>query len=313
MGRWYAVQVTRAILRLLASLFVAAAMAAAQDNSLVPADIQANVDRIRGEMRVPEASSAAQPAAHASQPVQIVTPEEQEADDEDSAILLRTMRTVNVDDLALSAAQQDAAEQDVKDMLGAAERMADRIDRRATRVSQLVAQGAVSQDAIARVNEEAERRHNTLDLVTERAAMLTEVIEMARADMPGPGGARRLGSGAMRYDGTGRLIRPAEMATLSAAFQKKFSHPLPVSAWGESAAHAMMGFDHRGRIDVAVYPDGPEGRWVRAWLERLRIPYYAFRTALPGRSTGAHIHIGPGSSRIQALSRGRSRRHPAAD
>ena len=143
--------------------------------------------------------------------------------------------------------------------------------------------------------------------------MLTEVIEMARADMPGPGGARRLGSGAMRYDGTGRLIRPAEMATLSAAFQKKFSHPLPVSAWGESAAHAMMGFDHRGRIDVAVYPDGPEGRWVRAWLERLRIPYYAFRTALPGRSTGAHIHIGPGSSRIQALSRGRSRRHPAAD
>ena len=288
-------------------------MAAAQDNSLVPADIQANVDRIRGEMRVPEAPSAAQPAAHASQPVQIVTPEEQEADDEDSAILLRTMRTVNVDDLALSAAQQDAAEQDVKDMLGAAERMADRIDRRATRVSQLVAQGAVSQDAVAQVNEEAERRHNTLDLVTERAAMLTEVIEMARADMPGPGGARRLGSGAMRYDGTGRLIRPAEMATLSAAFQKKFSHPLPVSAWGESAAHAMMGFDHRGRIDVAVYPDGPEGRWVRAWLERLRIPYYAFRTALPGRSTGAHIHIGPGSSRIQALSRGRSRRHPAAD
>lgn len=278
----------------------------------MPADIQANVDRIRGEMRVPETQPAAQPAPQA-QPVQIATPEEQEADDEDNAILLRTMRTVNVDDLAISAAQQDAAEQDVKDMLGAAERMADRIDQRATRVNEMVAQGVVSQDVAAQVREEADRRHNTLELVTERAAMLTEVIEMARADMVGPGGARRLGSGAMRYDGSGRLIRPTEMATLSAAFQKKFSHPLPVSAWGESAAHAMMGFDHRGRIDVAVYPDGPEGRWIRAWLERLRVPYYAFRTALPGRSTGAHIHIGPGSTRTQALSRRGARRRPAAD
>ena len=297
----------------LAILLAAAAMAAAQDGSLVPADIQANVDRIRGEMRVSEAPSTAPPAAQAAQPAQIVTPEEQQADDEDNAILLRTMRTVNVDDLAISAAQRDSAEQDVRDMLGAAERMADRTDRRATRVNDLVAQGVVSQDVAAQVREEADRRHNTLDLVTERAAMLTEVIEMARADEIGPGGVRRLGSGAMRYDGSGRLIRPAEMATLSAAFQKKFSHPLPVSAWGESAAHAMMGFDHRGRIDVAVYPDGPEGRWIRAWLERLRIPYYAFRTALPGRSTGAHIHIGPGSTRVQALSRGRVRRRPTAD
>ena len=304
---------TRAILRLLATTAVAAAITAAQDNSLIPPDIQANADRIRGEMRLPEAPPAAQPAAKPAQPIQVVTPEEQQADDEDNAILLRTMRTVNVDDLVISAAQQDAAEQDVKDMLGAAERMADRIDQRIARVNDLVAQGAVSQDAATQMREEAGRRHNTLELVTERAAMLSEVIEMARLDEAGPGGARRLASGAMRYDGSGRLIRPAEMATLSADFQKKFSHPLPVSAWGESAAHEMMGFDHRGRIDVAVYPDGPEGRWIRAWLERLRIPYYAFRTALPGRSTGAHIHIGPGSSRIQALSRGRARRRPAAD
>ena len=304
---------TRSILRLVVSLSLAAAIAAAQDNSLVPPDIQANVDRIRGELRVSDPQPSA-PAAQPAQTVQIVTPEELEADADDDAILLRTMRTVNVDDLVLSAAQRDAAEQDVKDMLGAAERMADRIDRREARVKDLATQGVVSGDALITVQEEATRRHETLDLVTERAAMLTEVIEMARMDELGPGGGeRRLGSGAIRYDGAGRLIRPAEMATLSAAFQKRFSRPLPVSAWGESSVHEMMGFDHRGRIDVAVYPDGPEGRWIRAWLERLRIPYYAFLTALPGRSTGAHIHIGPGSTRIQALSRGRTRRRPAAD
>lgn len=295
-------------LAVLALLFATAA--AAQDSSGVPADIQATVDRIRSEMRLPDAAPAPAVVEPARQAAALVTPEELEADSEDSAILLRTMRAVTVDDLITSAALRDAAELDARDMLDAAERMADRADKRSQQIDELVAQGAAPADAAASAREEAARRHNTLDLVTDRAAMLAELIEMARADDSGPGGARRTGSGTVRYDGSGRLIRPAELATLSASFQKRFAKPLPISAWGETAMHAMLGFDHHGRVDVAVSPDGPEGRWIRAWLERSRIPYYGFRTALLGRSTGPHIHIGPGSVRVRTLSR-RTVRHPA--
>jgi hypothetical protein len=298
--------------RLLAFALLFATAAAAQDSSAVPVDIQATVDRIRTELRLPAAAPATASVESADRTAPLDTPEEADADAEDSAILLRTMRTVRVDDLETSAALRDATEQDARDMLDAARRMADRADQRAERTDDLMARGALSAEAAASVHEEATRRHDTLDLATERAAMLSELIEMARADEGGPSSARRTSYGTLRYDGSGRLIRPAELATLSASFQKRFSKPLPISAWGETATHAMLGFDHRGRVDVAVGPDSTEGLWIRAWLERSRIPYYGFRVALLGRSTGPHIHIGPGSTRISTLSR-RTMRQPSAD
>ncbi len=59
-----------------------------------------------------------------------------------------------------------------------------------------------------------------------------------------------------------------------------------------------MGFDHRGRIDVAIHPLAPEGIWLRRYLRSRKIPYYAFTFAIAGKATAAHIHIGPGSNRL---------------
>jgi hypothetical protein len=67
---------------------------------------------------------------------------------------------------------------------------------------------------------------------------------------------------------------------------------------GETAVHRAMGFDHRGRVDVALAPDAPEGEWLRAYLMLKRIPFFTFREAVPGKATGAHIHIGPQSVRL---------------
>ena len=53
-------------------------------------------------------------------------------------------------------------------------------------------------------------------------------------------------------------------------------------------------------MDVAISPDQSEGVWLRAYLESNEIPYFAFRSAVPGKATGAHIHIGPGSTRLRA-------------
>ncbi|HYA17233.1 MAG TPA: hypothetical protein VEF06_07195, partial [Bryobacteraceae bacterium] len=84
------------------------------------------------------------------------------------------------------------------------------------------------------------------------------------------------------------------------AFAGKFSRPLPISADGETAVHRSFGFDHRGRIDVALSPDQPEGIWLMKFLEQKHIPYFAFRAAVPHKATGAHIHLGPESTRLAA-------------
>ncbi len=79
---------------------------------------------------------------------------------------------------------------------------------------------------------------------------------------------------------------------LQDVYYREFREPLPVSAFGPSETHEKMGFDHDGRIDIALHPDSPQGRWLIAQLEILRVPFVAFRNAVAGRATGAHIHMG---------------------
>src|SRR5262249_61389063 len=102
-----------------------------------------------------------------------------------------------------------------------------------------------------------------------------------------------------RFEGDG-LFTAAQFRDISQAFELRFAKALPVSAMGETAVHRALGFDHRNRVDVAVHPDQPEGVWLLQYLSRNRIPYFAFRHAVPGKATGAHIHIGPMSSRLAA-------------
>ena len=78
-------------------------------------------------------------------------------------------------------------------------------------------------------------------------------------------------------------------------YRETFGQDPPVSAEGDTDLHRSMGLDHTGRIDVAVHPDSDEGMFLTYMLESLGIPYFAFRAAIPGRSTGPHIHIGPPS------------------
>ena len=67
---------------------------------------------------------------------------------------------------------------------------------------------------------------------------------------------------------------------------------------GETAVHRALGFDHRGRVDVALFPTRPKASGCATISRSNHIPYFAFRHAVPGKATGAHIHIGPGSTRI---------------
>ena len=80
-------------------------------------------------------------------------------------------------------------------------------------------------------------------------------------------------------------------------FVSKFGRTLPVSAFGQTRLHNRLGFDHRNSVDVALSPDSAEGRALIGKLRSLGVPFIAFRKAIPGVATGAHIHVGRPSPR----------------
>jgi hypothetical protein len=98
--------------------------------------------------------------------------------------------------------------------------------------------------------------------------------------------------------------RPGEIWSLKQArgietyFYQTFGHNLPVSAFGQTATHDRLGFDHRDAMDIAVHPDSIEGKTLINYLRRSHIPFIAFRSAVARSATGAHIHVGRPSRRV---------------
>jgi hypothetical protein len=92
----------------------------------------------------------------------------------------------------------------------------------------------------------------------------------------------------------------ADAAKVENFFTAKFSRPLPLTALGQSDLHTRWGLDHRQGMDVGLHPDSPEGRVLINFLLTEKIPFLAFRSAIPGVATGPHIHIGKGSHRLPA-------------
>jgi len=121
------------------------------------------------------------------------------------------------------------------------------------------------------------------------AAQADWELESRLANMPGMKGL------AERFNGSSSFSE-ADLDDLDRSFFGSFRRHLPVSTRGESAVHRAMGFDHTGRFDVALNPSGTEGTWVRSYLTGKSVSFLAFRSAVPGKATGAHIHIGPPST-----------------
>jgi hypothetical protein len=51
-------------------------------------------------------------------------------------------------------------------------------------------------------------------------------------------------------------------------------------------------------MDVALHPDSAEGKALMDYLRRSGVPFIAFRSSVPGASTGPHIHVGRPSGRL---------------
>jgi len=210
------------------------------------------------------------------------------ADAQDSAIL---RKTVYGQDLTLDQAD---------DMIAAAGRRLDRRQAALDGARRLVQTGAARQVSLDRLAEDVDGARKELELAESRARLTRELSEMAQAEEwlanRSIAEAAELGE---EYTGDG-VFAFATFAKVEVAFEEHFGKKMPVSAVGETAVHRALGFDHSGRVDVALNPDQPEGVWLLAYLKQAHIPFFAFRHPVPGKATGAHIHIGPASTRLAA-------------
>lgn len=200
---------------------------------------------------------------------------------------------------------EELTEEQSEAMLAAARRQMERQRLRMEQTKRLVEQGALPRTSLTPVLQDYDRSKKTVDLAESRARLFRELMAMARAELEAElavldqPSEEPLKQAVEHYDGVGSFT-DAQLHQVMAAFEREFGKPLPISALGQTAFHRSLGFDHRGRVDVALHPDDKEGIWLRQYLEAARIPYFAFRKPVPGSATGAHIHIGPPSTRLRA-------------
>ena len=213
--------------------------------------------------------------------------------------------SVIAETLDARVAVEDLTEEQSAEATKAAVRRLARLHERLAGQAELVTQGVAARASLAPFEDELDRGRRLMDAVEARARGLAEIASMIHAEQEvadqhpdQPSIADGVIARITRFDGENKFST-GEFKQVVLEFEQKFDHKLPVSARGETALHRSMGFDHRGRVDVALNPDGVEGRWLMRFLEMRKIPFFGFRTAVRGQATAAHIHIGPPSARVR--------------
>jgi Spy/CpxP family protein refolding chaperone len=146
-------------------------------------------------------------------------------------------------------------------------------------------------EAMIRV-EEDKRWLTETDMVITEFAMRDELLRLPGLAIGGYSETSTL----VRFNG-GTLWSLGDAGKIEKFFVQTFGRALPISALGQTATHDRLRFDHRNAMDVALHPDSKEGQSLLSFLRQSGIPFIAFRNAVPGAATGAHIHIGKPSSR----------------
>jgi hypothetical protein len=186
--------------------------------------------------------------------------------------------------------QRELTENELPAMLEAATRLRDLARKQLALTRSRVEAGAWPIKRLEIDNEAADSADRQHELAQTRARLVRELAAMARAESK----LDELEDEELAFvsEGDGDPFGDDDIAAVNEAFYEAFGIPLPISADGYTALHESLGFDHTGRLDVAVHPDDPEGLFLIELLEAWDIPFIAFRSAVPGQSTGPHVHIG---------------------
>ena len=171
-------------------------------------------------------------------------------------------------------------------------RAAEMVETRETLFSQgLISKHDLEQSQASHADAKA-KLEETVNKISESAHLIAEVRleeELRKEKPPDP-------EVIIRYTGPATWSL-SKLVSIESFFAARFGHTLPVSALGQTPLHDRLGFLHGDAIDVALHPDSPEGQELMNYLRSAGLSFIAFRTAVPGSATGAHIHIGKPSPR----------------
>jgi hypothetical protein len=144
-----------------------------------------------------------------------------------------------------------------------------------------------------RLVDEDKRWISETEMAVTEASMRDELLRLPGLATGGYSETRTL----LRFNGAS-LWTLAQATKIESFFAKRFGHALPISALGQTPTHDRLRLDHRDAMDVALHPDSKEGQALLSYLRQAGIPFIAFKSAVPGAATGAHIHIGKPSARF---------------
>jgi PAS domain-containing protein len=191
--------------------------------------------------------------------------------------------------------KRDLTETELPGMLAAARSLRDMARDQLALTRGRVEAGAIPIKQLEIDKEAADAADRQYELAETRARLVRELSSMARAESR----LDELEDEELAFVSTGGdPFWDDDIAAVNQAFWEAFGVPLPISADGYTALHESIGLDHTGRLDVPIHPDDAEGLFLVELLQAWDIPFIAFRSAVPGQSTGPHIHIGPRSERI---------------
>ncbi len=192
-------------------------------------------------------------------------------------------------------------------LLSIEENHVNELTRQVEQLQQLFSEGVIARVELEQTQQALtaalEKLAATQQQITAANHMIVEIMaaeELAKAQR-----SRSLTRPTASFSSTATIIRHTGLVNsvnnlpkINAFFSAQFGRSLPVSAHGQTPTHDRLGYDHRHAVDVALHPDSVEGRVLMEYLRSQGISFLAFRGAVPGVSTGPHIHIGRPSSRI---------------
>ena len=191
--------------------------------------------------------------------------------------------------------KQDLTAAEIPAMLDAAEGLRNVAKERLDVAMKQVEAGALPARRLAEATEALKSAARQLELAQSRAKIVRQMVRQASAESY----FDELEQEELAYKFEGFTIYEMDaLNEIDELYYQAFREPPPISAEGDTPLHRSLGLDHAGRVDIAVHPDSEEGMYLTFLLEGWGIPYIAFRSAVPGQSTGPHIHVGPPSERI---------------
>ena len=181
-----------------------------------------------------------------------------------------------------------------------------REEERLNQSKELFAQGLISRNEFARSERAlADAKDKVTDVnlrMTNADSQIADTLVEAEAERtlakikPIPRGGLISTAAMIRFNGGGGWAL-TDAWKVQRFFLEAFKKPLPIAVFGQGSIHDRWRLDHRNSMDVSLHPDGPEGQALLNFLRTNGIPFLAFRQAIPGTATGAHIHIGRPSHR----------------